>query len=221
MKSLRKIVFSLTCMLVMAPLIAGLASVSAYTGSDLRVLPSMVIRFQTPVYFSVQTVGDDPLAYNPMIFLVMTKDSYDALTGVEVSWAGDSAIFTKLSFHEENDGSVQLPPEASSETQYLVSSLREKLGTSGPIYWTTGPFLGDVITPSPKEFIVTVHSSKPNMLVYVYGKSSGSVTNYDMRSVILESKAPSFHVPEPATILGIGASITALLGYSAKKRKWL
>ncbi|MGB9623075.1 MAG: hypothetical protein ACPL07_04440, partial [Candidatus Bathyarchaeia archaeon] len=77
-------------------------------------------------------------------------------------------------------------------------------------------FLEDKITRTPKEFAVTLYSSKPNMLVYVFGKSSPSATEYNMRSVI--ANAPEYHLPEPITIFALGASIAALLGYSAKRK---
>ncbi|MBS7619624.1 PEP-CTERM sorting domain-containing protein [Candidatus Bathyarchaeota archaeon] len=219
MKSLKKYASMLALMFLVIPLIVGLAVVNASETGSIRVLPSVPIRLQTTFHFSVETIGDDPVAFDPIIFLVMTKESYDGLTGVTIEWSGGGVTFPKTSFSEEDDGSVKLPSEASPTIQYFVASLKEKLGTTGPIYWSYNSFLGDVITRKPKEFTVTLYSSKPNMLVYVFGKSSPSATEYDMRSVIIESQVTAFHVPEPVTILGLSASIAALIGYSAKRRK--
>ena len=207
-------------MFIIIPLIAGLAIVNAPETGDIRLLPSMPIKLQAKFNFSVETVGDDPVAYDPIIFLAMSKESYEGLTGVVVEWNDGSVTFSKTSFNEENNGSVRLPSVASPKIQYFVESLKEKLGSTGSIYWAHSPFLGDVITRKPKEFSVTLYSSKPNMLVYIFGKSSLSATEYDMRSVIIESRVVAFHVPEPATIIGISASAAALLGYFAKRRKF-
>lgn len=87
-------------------------------------MPSAPIRLQTIFHFSVETIGEDPVAFDPIIFLVMTKESYDGLTGVTVEWSGGSITF-KTSFSEDDDVFVKVPLEASSIIQYLVASLKE------------------------------------------------------------------------------------------------
>lgn len=206
-------------MLFLIPLISSIVFAGAVTG-DIRVLPLLPVKFQTPVHFSVETIGDDPVAYNPIIFLAMTKESYDALTdGVDVVWGGGSISFAKANFLEENNNEAELPSDTAG---YTVASLKGYLETSGPIYWVSGSFLGGEITRSPKEFTVTLHSTAPNMLVYALGKSSPVADQYDMKTVqkFPADPVPRFHVPEPATILGLMASMMAFAGYAIKKRKW-
>ena len=200
--------------LLMSIIVAGAAP-----ADDISVLPSMVVRFQTPIYFSVKTVHEHNTAYDPMILLVMTEESYNALTDVDVEWTGEGSTFVKADFQAEDDGAVELPPEASDEAGYIVASLKERLETEGPIYWASGPFINQIAN-LPVDFTVTLHSSNPAMLVYVLGKSGQNLAEHVMRTPISVGRdPPTFSTPEPATILGVAASMTALAGYAIRKRK--
>lgn len=173
------------------------------------------IMLSSPATFSVDVQSDGP-AYDPHIFLVMTKDCYDGLTGdVEVTWTGGSVTIHAADWHMETVNSVKVPPGCTPGAAYTVASLKDHLVTTEAIYWAFESFLAAPITTTPQEFTVTLPSSNPRMLVYALGISEGE----ELFNLFVPPTQPGFVVPEVATILLVTASLSALALYAVKRRK--
>ncbi len=180
----------------------------------IRINPSNPVMLGSPATFTVDVQSGGPVT-EPHIFLVMTEDCFDGLTGnVIVTWTGGSlTIFTATDWQDETDNSVKVPPGATSV--YTVSSLKDHLSTSGKVYWAFEPFLSGPITTTPQSFTVHVPSTNVRVLVYVLGKGPDStVFDYFVPPTI-----PGFVTPEVATILLVIAPLCALGLYAVKRRK--
>jgi len=196
---------------------AAIAPVLADGEGTIRISPSLPVMVESPATFQVWVQPSGEPTNDPHILLVMTKASYDGLTGdVTVSWTGGSTSFAKADFTGVDSGYV--PPSGTTEgVRYQVASLKDHLGTTEPIYWAFEPFLsGGPITTTPVSFTVTLPSTSPRMLVYVLGKTGTVLFNNRVPPTI-----PGFVVPEPATIVATVASLVALIGYTAARRRKL
>ena len=175
----------------------------------------------SPAELSVSIQSNDP-AYDPIIFLVMTEESYNGMAagGVLVEWDGGSVSLPKPWNLET--GLVEPEPKVPDDLPlatgvgYTVSSLQSHLETTGSIYWAWAPFLGTMqLTKTPIDFTVTVPSTATKMLVYVLAKETASSNEWTDR---VPPTNPGFVVPEVATILLAVSSFSAL-GLFALKRK--
>ena len=81
-----------------------------------------------------------------------------------------------------------MPPSYPPGIRYTVASLKDHLGIEGTdlsVYWAliNFPALETINGPTNKyEVKITLDSTDPKMLVYVYAKSEISATEYDMKA---------------------------------------
>jgi len=167
----------------------------------------------SPATFNV-TVAQHT-AYDPQIFLVMTKACYEGLTGnVAVTWTGGNLNFAPADFTAASTGKA---PPSTPDADYTIASLQDHLEVphSENIYYAVAPFLSAPITETNQTFTVTLPSTSPKMLVYAIGKSEAT-GDYDNR---VPNTRPGLVVPEPSIILAALAAFGALGLYSIKKKK--
>lgn len=196
----------------------------------IRISPALPIMTESPATFEIWVQGAGDPTYFPHILLVMTYECWDGLTGnVVVSWTGDSISFAKGDFAMADSGYVP-PGGTTNGGRYTVASLKDHLGTDGPVYWAMDAFITGPLHTSPHQtFTVTLSSTEPRMLVYALGKTScptvlqvpldpepscGDFFNNKVPPTI-----PGFIVPEPSTILLALTSFGAFALYAAKRRR--
>jgi len=186
----------------------------------IRISPALPVMVKSPATFEIWIEGaaQSP-TQDPHILLVMTKSSYDGLTGdVVVTWIGSGSpkSFSKADFTAVKTGFV--PPSGAEEGgRYTVASLQDHLGVehSEDVYYALGAFLSGPITQAPQEFTVTLPSKDPRMEVYAIGKLVGEC----LFSNKVPPTIPGFVVPELAPVLLASASFSALAVYAFKRRK--
>ena len=185
------------------------------------------IMLSSPATFTIESINSTTGIF-PNIVLVMTKASYDGLTGpVTVTWVGTSgqsnqSIFAKMGFQAVTTGYVPDQTVTPFDSgRYMVSDLKQHLGVNGTsqdmLFYNFGPFLGgSAIGRIPREFTVTLPSSHPRMLVLAIARSGVCTTFFNMR---VGPCKPGFIVPEPAPILMATALMAALGLFAMKRRK--
>jgi hypothetical protein len=185
------------------------------------------IMLSSPATFTIESANSTTGIF-PNIVLVMTKASYEGLTGpIIVTWVGTSgqsnqSVFPKASFQAATNGYIPdktVTPYDSG--RYNVSDLKMNLGVNGTsqdtLYYTFGPFLGgSAIGRIPREFTVTLPSTDPRMLVLAIARSGVCTAFFNMR---VGPCKPGFIVPEPAPMIIATASIAALGLFAIKRRK--
>ena len=209
-----KIVRNIGIFLAAVLLLATATSLAFAAGQGLvRIDPANPTMQTSPAVFSVYVVSG-PDANSPYVFLVMTEDSYNGLTGdVTVSWSGGSIVIT--TWNMETDNSVKVPPNTESGVGYTVASLKDHLGTSGPIYWAFEPILEGPITQTPQDLTVVLPSTAPKMLVYALGKTGDS----ELFNTRVPPTIPGFVIPEATPLILAGASFAAMGLYAYKRKK--
>ena len=185
------------------------------------------IMLTSPATFTIESVNTTTGVF-PNIVLVMTRASFDDLTGpVTVDWTGTSgqsnrSIFPKTSFQAVTTGYVPDQTVTSFNSgRYSVSDLKQHLGVNGTkddtLFYNFGPFLGgSAIGRIPRQFTVTLPSTHPRMLVLAIARSGVCAPFFNMR---VGPCRPGFIVPEPAPIFMATASIVALGLFAIKRRK--
>lgn len=184
------------------------------------------VMLSSPATFSI--VATESLeGFFPNIVLVMTKASYEGLTGpIVVSWTGKSgevnqSVFAEQSFQAADSGYI--PPQqvtSFDSGRYKVSDLKERLGVNATeddvLYYSFGPFLGGrTVNQNSQTFTVTLPSTKPRMLVLAVAQTT-CARFFNMRA---PPCAPGFVVPEMSTALVAAASFIVLGFCSLKRRK--
>jgi hypothetical protein len=171
---------------------------------------------------------------NVYVLLVMTKTSYDALTGtVNVAWtnenggtAGNKDATTW--YGPINDGSVKLPESSKIAPLYFgsgtgggytTSSCRDHLGVSNTeaLYYAWIPTTM-ILSNTLVTITITLPSGSPNMLVYLAGQTSSASTN-EINTRIPPTNGGLFVVPEYTygALAAIGACFAALAVIKRKK----
>jgi hypothetical protein len=185
------------------------------------------IMLSSPATFNI-TSKNSTVALFPNIVLVMTKASYDGLTGqVTVNWTGTSgqynqSIFPKTSFWAASTGYIPDQTVTSFDSgRYEVSKLKQHLGVNNTqddlLYYNFGPFLGgSAIGQTPRTFTVTLPSTHARMLVLAVARSGVCTPFFNMR---VPPFKPGFVVPESAPMFLATASFAAVALYVAKRRK--
>jgi hypothetical protein len=209
-----KIVSKIGILLAAVLLLATATSLAFAAGQGLvRIDPANPIMQTSPAVFSVYVVSG-PDANSPYVFLVMTEDSYNGLTGdVTVSWSGGSIVIT--TWNMETDNSVKVPPNTENGVGYTVASLKDHLETSGPIYWAFEPILEGPITQTPQDVTVVLPSTAPRMLVYALGKT-GDCELFNTR---VPPTIPGFVIPEATPLILAGISFATMGAYAYKRKK--
>jgi len=129
-------------------------------------------------------------AYYPQLLLVMTETCWDGLTQVSIDFNDDGSTEWTLGNGDFNEAVLgeEVPPSYPPGIRYTVASLKDHLGIEGTdlsVYWGLVDFPGgDTIDGDTDKYevYITLDSTDPKMLVYVYAKSENSAgTDYDMK----------------------------------------
>lgn len=223
------------CLLIIPLILAMIPQVKASGQGTIRIDPysekyPLPIMLSSPATFNISVMPSGDPTLDPHIFLVMTKDTYNGLSGpVTVDWAGGGILTISSWNGPETDNSKKIPVDNS--VGYTVASLKDHLNTLGPIYWAFKPFLdGAPLTQIKQKFTITLPSSatNPRTLVYALGK----IGEYDKRTgtILCPTQNDSFDnrvpptkpglvVPELATILLAAASFSALAIYGVAHKR--
>jgi len=203
-------------------LLAPVVVVQAPGTGTIRIDPALPFMSGTEADFEIWVQpGGDPTA-DPHIFLVMTEDSYLGLTGdVTVDWGGgDSLVLTIKAWIKETVPGTKVPPYTTPGAGYTVASLKDHLGTTGPIYWAFASILDDGadLTTSPVTITVTLPSDSPRMLVYILGKTSNPHPS-DLFNNKVPPTIPGLVVPETpwGTITALVSTLAALALFTVKR----
>jgi hypothetical protein len=205
---------------------------AACPGGELLISPHgsyypLPIMLSSPATFTIES-SNSTMGIFPNIVLVMSKASFDGLTGpVIVEWTGTSgqsneSIFPKPSFQVAASGYIPDQTVTSFDSgRYNVSKLKERLGVNGTkddaLYYNFGPFLGgSAIGRISREFTVTLPSTHARMLVLAVARSGVCTPFFNMRA---NPSGPGFIVPEPAPIFLATASIAAIGLYALNRRR--
>lgn len=175
------------------------------------------VMLSSPARFNITATEGASAVYQPHILLVMTKASYDGLSGdVAVTWTGGSIVFHKSDFTNAPKGSGNKIP-LGVKADYTVASCADHLGVSGApgVYYAYGPFLSGPITTTEESFTVTASSTALRMLVYAIGNKVDNSGKYDTN---VPYSQPGFVIPELGTIILTVASFSALGLYSLKRK---
>jgi hypothetical protein len=227
---MRKLVLIAFAITLLALFVSGASAVCP--SGELLINPHgsyypLPIMLTSPATFTIESVNTTTGVF-PNIVLVMTRASFDGLTGpVTVDWTGTSgqsnrSIFPKTSFQAVTTGYVPDQMVTPFDTgRYSVSDLKQHLGVNGTqydtLFYNFGPFLGgSAIGRIPREFTVTLPSTHPRMLVLAVARSGVCTPFFNMR---VGPCRPGFIVPEPAPIFMATASIAALGLFATKRRK--
>ena len=166
--------------------------------------PDPVI-LNTPAIFTITVV--EHTANNPKILLVISEDCYNGLGMITVDWNWDPYLaslgFTKSSFTWIDKGWVPDSGDGFGKL-YQAKSLKDHLGVPEDegIYFAYGPMPPSAIEKGDIfEVTITVDSSAPRALVYVFGCDSK-----------VPPTRPGFIIPEIplGTIATLLAMISAL-----------
>lgn len=167
--------------------------------------PDPVI-LNTPATFTITVV--EHTAYCPQILLVISEDCYDGLGIITVDWNWDPYLaslgFTQGSFTWIDKGWVPDSGDGFGKI-YQAKSLKDHLGVPEDegIWYAYGPMpVSDIEEGDSYEVTITVDSSDPRALVYVFGCHSK-----------VPPTRPGFIIPEIplGTIATILAMMSALL----------
>ena len=197
---------------------------AAGTGT-IRIDPALPVMSGTTANFEIWVQpGGDPTA-EPHIFLVMTESSYTDLTGpVTVEWTGDGIadlIIPKAIFgsNMETINGKKVPPSTTPGAGYTVASLKDHLGTTGPIYWAFASILDSAdLTTSHVTITVKLPSDSPRMLVYILGKTSNPHPSNLFNNKVPPT-IPGLVVPETpwGTITALVSTLAALALFTVKR----
>lgn len=205
-------VINLRWLLALVAFVAGLGLCSSLVLASecppgkLTIIPGDVLIVSTPATFSISFDCSNSANF-PNILLVMTKASYENLTGeIMVNWTGGSASFAKANFQTVDNGYVPPPTVTSYDSgRYGLSELREHLGANDTandaLYYVFGPFLSGSIGQTPQSFNVTLPSENPHMLVLAIARTVCS-TSFDIR-VQFTMIIPEFDPVSLGLVLGV------------------
>jgi hypothetical protein len=175
-------------------------------GGELTITPSGVLALSTPVTFSI-SFDSSGSANFPNILLVMTKTSYESLTGpIIVNWTGGSASFVKANFQAVDSGYIPSVAVTSYDSgRYGLLELREQLEVNDTandaLYYVFGSFLSGAVGQTVQTFNVTLPSENPRMLVLAIARTYCS-TSFDIRTFLTCETIPEFDAVFPALVLG-------------------
>jgi hypothetical protein len=205
-------------------LYSSLVFASDCPGGELTITPNGVLVLSSPVTFSI--VFDYLNSANfPNILLVMTKTSYQGMTGpILVNWTGGSTSFAKADFQAADSGFI--PPQTVTSYdsgRYGLSELREHLEENDTandvLYYVFGPFLSGSVGRTAQTFYVTLPSENPRMFVLAIARTVCS-TSFDIRAFLTSEIIPEFDVVFLGLILGsLGLFLTRAGSKSRFKRR--
>jgi len=214
---------SICALLLVFTLFASTSFVSivkAGPASQIRVIPvggshtGEPIVTSSPAQLIIFSESQTPIE-KVWLILTINEDTFNHLTSI----TAHSTPFAKSDFNEPTQDKI--PPEAASGPypgcqqgdRYEVSAIKDKLGTSGKVYYSYKAFSISTVTTTIQTFTLTVNApGVTNMKVLVlangyYAKLDEAGDNK------LNEKTPysgsTLVIPEPATLFIILASFAA------------
>jgi hypothetical protein len=176
----------------------------------------------TPADLLVYSRGHSPIK-NVWLLMVMDENTYNNLAsitttlGVTVPKSDFKLVTTFWLPPYKAD-----PPYPGSYVRYRVSAIKDKIGTTGKVYYAVVPIL-DEITTAPTAFTLTVNLNTPTQVkVLLLGLGRYNRRSTDCILPFNEGSAYSnstIVVPELETILLIAAPLSALGLYVIKRKR--
>ena len=180
----------------------------------------------TPANLLIYSTGHSPIE-NVWLLMVMDETTYNGLDnitttlGVTVPKSDFKLVTTSWLPPFLPDPSTD-PPYPGSYVRYQVSAIKDKIGTTGNVYFAVVHIL-DEITTTPTHFTLTVNLETPTsvrVLLIALGRYNKVPTDctlpFNEGSPYSNS---TLVVPELETILLITASFCALGVYTIKRKR--
>ncbi len=202
----------------------------------------------TPADMHIFSTTAEHKAYNVWLLLALNNETHYYLESIEITdivyyngTPGEGVIYIKDDFAEVAAG--QIPPNATwpdpevthppivdpesypgcnNDEQYAVGAIKDKLGTTEPVYYSI-QYVFYHITTVPTNFTLTVYApgiaaEDLKVLVLALGRTYEPLTGpFDNHSAYTQGAL--IIIPELATILLTTASLTAYGTYRIKRRK--
>lgn len=177
---------------------------------------------ETPANLLIYSTGHSPIE-NVWLLMVMDEATYNGLDGitttlgVTVPKSDFELVTTSWLPPFEPD-----PPYPGSCVRYQVSAIKDKIGTTGKVYFAVVHIL-DEITTTPTSFTLTVNLETPTSVkVLLIALGRYNKVHTDCLLPFNEGSAYSnstLVVPELETILLITAPLCALGAYTIKRKR--
>lgn len=202
--------------------------VSVAKADNVRVIPVGGIHTGEPIVttspadIEIFSTSHTPIT-NVWLVLIVDQNTYDHLVDI----MAHTTQFLKADFAMPAESKI--PPEEASgsypgtEDQYNVATVKDKMATSGNVYYAYKAFSISTITTVPQTFTLTVNAPGADSLK-VLVLANGYYAQLDNKgNGKLNQSTPwsgsTFVVPEPATIALIASSFGALGIFAVKRKK--
>ena len=235
---MKKALIALVAVLSLCTLPVLVAVAMPSPGTNIRVWPVGGLAGEDPI---VTTNPADMQIYvttahnrisSAWILLALNQETYAGLDHIEV----DSVTYNVGDFKVAEENKIPLEGEDSegsgypgceSYLPYSVSAVKDKLGTSGDVYYAIQKVFDCEISTTPVLFTIIYYGSSADLkiLVLAFGRESltegktlkGTGGPFNNRSSF--SGGTLMAVPELATILLATASLSVFGLYTLKRRK--
>ena len=197
----------------------------------------------SPADMMIYTTAQTKASYNVHLLLVLNEETYTGLDRIEIT-NGVNVIYYQSDFDDGITNPSEKIPQADPDTEYLgypgcqederygVGAVKDKLGTTGDIYYCIKPVF-DYIDTNPTYFTITVYGTSTDLkvLVLAFGRTP---TTQDLQDPLYDPFYDAFDdpfnehsswsgstliVPELATILLATASLSVFGLYTLKRKK--
>jgi len=180
----------------------------------------------TPANLLIYSTGHSPIE-NVWLLMVMDEATYNGLDNITTTLGvtvpkSDFELVTTLWLPPFFPDPLTDPPYPGSCVRYRVSAIKDKIGTTGNVYFAVVHIL-DEITTTPTPFTLTVNLETPTsirVLLIALGRYNKVPTDcllpFNEGSPYSNS---TLVVPELETILLITAPLCALGVYTIKRRR--
>ena len=174
----------------------------------------------TPANLLIYSVGHSPIE-NVWLLIVIDENTYNSLNTITMSLGvtvpkSDFELVTTSWLPPFLPDSSTDPPYPGSYVRYQVSAIRDKIGTTGDLYFTSVHLINE-ITTTPTSFTLTLNLHTPThvkALLLGLGRYDNNILPFDEGSAYSNS---TLVVPELETILLLTAPLCALGVYTVKR----
>jgi len=159
--------------------------------------------------------------------MVLDEDTYNSLDTITTTLGvtvpkSDFKLVTSSWLPLLDADLSTVPPYSGSVVRYRVSAIKDKIGTTGPLYFACVHLVNEVTT-MPTSFTLTVNSNTPTsikVLLLALGRYNSSPVDFLLPFNECSSYSNStLVVPELGTILLIAAPLCALGAYTVKRKR--